>query len=54
MKANFRVTCALSWWVKPYLWALATACLIMGTQPDTEKLKRKILKGVRIRIARID
>lgn len=51
---NFRLAAVLPWWVQPYLWALAIACYVMGTQPDVEKLRRKILRGVRFRITGIE
>lgn len=51
---NLRLTAILPWWTQPYLWALAIACYVMGTQPDIEKLRRKILRGVRFRITGIE
>ena len=51
---HLRLKCVLPWWVQPYIWALAIACCIMGTQPDPDKLKRKILKGVRFKLTGVD
>jgi hypothetical protein len=51
---QLRLIAVLPWWVQPYLWALAIACWAMGTQPDVDRLRRKLLRGVRFKITGID
>lgn len=43
---TLRVTCA--WWLKPYLYALAFFGVLMGMEPDQEKLQRVIARGLRV------
>jgi hypothetical protein len=51
---RLNLKCVLPWWVQPYIYALCIAAWIMGTQPDPEKLKRKLLKAIRFKVTTID
>jgi hypothetical protein len=51
---QLRVTFSFAWWVQPYIWALAIACWVMGTQPDVDKLRAKLRRGIRFKITRVD
>lgn len=43
---TLRVTCAR--WLKPYLYALVFFAVLMGAQPDQEKLARVIRRGIKV------
>ena len=37
----------LSWWVTPYVHTLAVLCVLFNTEPDYEKVKRTIARGIK-------
>jgi hypothetical protein len=39
-----------AWWFVPYLKALALMCLLMGTEPDYEKVARMAQRALRVRV----
>lgn len=47
---EFRLECRIAWWLPPYLRLLAFFCWLHGSEPDWEKLERKIKAAVRTRI----
>ena len=36
----------VAWWLRPYLYALACFCWLHGTEPNTDKLRRVLAKGI--------
>lgn len=38
-----------SWWLWPYLNTLLFVCMVMGTEPDIEKLERIICRAMTLR-----
>ncbi len=38
----------IAWWVRWYISGVALCAFITGAQPDMEKIKDKVMKGVRI------
>lgn len=48
--ARITIRVRVAWWVRPYLWGLATFCWLFGTTPDMEKVERTTKRGVRLRV----
>lgn len=38
-----------AWWLDMYLWGVITVALLMGGEPDMEKVMRVIVRGLRWR-----
>jgi hypothetical protein len=47
--ASLKVTIHIAWWVRWYISGVALFSLLTGLEPDIEKVKAKVLKGVRIK-----
>lgn len=47
--ASIKVTVHIAWWVRWYISGVALCALITGLEPDIEKVKAKVLKGVRLK-----
>ena len=48
MAAHVELTVKVSWWVVPYIQSVALFCQMTGLQPDFEKVKRTVLRGIRV------
>lgn len=46
--ARMKITIRIAWWVRWYISGVALFALISGMEPDMEKVKAKVLKGVRM------
>ena len=46
--ASINVTIRVAWWVRWYISGVALCSLLTGLEPDMEKVKAKVKKGVRI------
>ena len=46
--ARLVVTIRIAWWVRRYISGVALCAFITGAHPDMEKIKAKVMKGVRI------
>jgi hypothetical protein len=42
----------LAWWFWPYFETLIALCLVLGTEPDPDKLERMIVRAIKVRPAR--
>lgn len=47
--ASIKVTIHIAWWVRWYIGGVALFSFITGMEPDMEKVKAKVLKGVRLK-----
>lgn len=41
----------VAWWLRPYLYVLACFCWLHGTEPNPEKLRRALAKGITVKKA---
>ena len=46
--ASIKVTIRVAWWVRRYISGVALRAFITGAHPDMEKIKAKVMKGVRL------
>ena len=46
--ARLVVTIRIAWWVRWYISGVALCAFITGAQPDMEKVKATVMKGVRL------
>ena len=46
--ARLVATIRVAWWVRWYISGAALCAFITGAQPDMEKIKDKVMKGVRL------
>ena len=46
--ACIKVKITVAWWVRRYISGVALCAFITGAQPDMEKIKDKVMKGVRL------
>ena len=46
--ASIKVTIRVAWWVRWYISGVALCAFLTGFQPDMEKVKANVMKGVRI------
>ena len=46
--ASVKVTIRVAWRVRWYISGVALCAFITGAQPDMEKIKAKVMKGVRL------
>jgi len=44
--ARLVVTIRIAWWVRWYISGVALCAFLTGFQPDMEKIKAKVMKGV--------
>ena len=52
--AGMRIESRQAWWFGPYIWLLATLCVLMGTRPDPDKVRRVMLRALRMYLRRAD
>lgn len=45
-----RMEISLAWWLRPYLAVLIAVAVMLGREPDLEKLQRVIQRAVRLRV----
>lgn len=48
--ATLTVKLTVAWWLPVYLHTLALFCMTMGTQPDTDKVSRMVMRSIRIKL----
>lgn len=46
--ARLVVTIRLAWWVRWYISGVALCSLLTGLEPDMEKIKAKVMKGIKV------
>ena len=46
--ASINVTIRVAWWVRWYISGVALRAFITGAHPDMEKVKAKVMNGVRL------
>lgn len=46
--ASINVTIRVAWWVRWYISGVALCAFLTGLEPDMEKIKAKVMKGVRL------
>ena len=46
--ASINVTIRIAWWVRWYISGVALCAFLTGFQPDMDKVKAKVMKGVRL------
>lgn len=51
-KTRIRLEVRLAWWLRPYLARVLMVAWLMRCEPDWEKVRLKIERGIRIRVAR--
>lgn len=49
-KSTVEIKVSMAWWLKPYLYGVVTVALLMGMQPDWDKVQRKIIRAMRVKI----
>lgn len=47
--ASLKVTIRCAWWVRWYISGVALCAFITGAQPDMEKIKATVMKGIKIK-----
>ena len=46
--ASMTIKVRIAWWVRWYISGVALRAFITGAQPDMEKVKDKVMNGVRL------
>ena len=46
--ASIKVTIRVAWWVRWYISGVALCAFLTGFQPDMDKVKAKVKKGIKI------
>ena len=46
--ASMTIKVRIAWWVRWYISGVALCSLLTGLEPDMEKVKAKVMKGVRL------
>lgn len=46
--ASIKVTIRVAWWVRWYISGVALFAFITGAQPDMDKIKAKVMKGIKV------
>ena len=46
--ASIKVTIRIAWWVRWYISGAALFAMLTGREPDMEKVKATVMKGVRL------
>ena len=46
--AAINVAVRVAWWVRWYISGVALCAFITGSQPDMEKIKAKVMKGIKV------
>ena len=46
--AAINVAVRIAWWVRWYISGVALCAFLTGFQPDMDKVKAKVMKGVRL------
>ena len=47
--ARMKITIRVAWWVRWYIGGVALFAFLTGMEPDMEKVKAKVMKGIRIK-----
>jgi len=47
--ASMTIKVRIAWWVRWYISGVALCSLLTGLEPDMEKVKATVMKGVRIK-----
>lgn len=50
-RAVLHIRARVAWWVKPYIRSVALFACTFGLQPDTDKVLRTVMRGVRLEVA---
>lgn len=48
--ASCDIKVKLAWWLKPYIWGVATVSMLTGCEPDWAKVERVIKRAIRMRV----
>ena len=46
--ASIKVAIRVAWWVRWYISGVALCAFITGAHPDMEKIKAKVMKGIKV------
>lgn len=46
--ARLVVTIRIAWWVPWYISSVALFTMLTGLEPDMEKIKAKVMKGIKV------
>ncbi len=46
--ASITIKVRFAWWVRWYISGVALCSMLTGLEPDMEKVKAKVIKGVRL------
>lgn len=46
--ASMTIKVRIAWWVRWYISGVALCSLLTGLEPDMEKVKSRVIKGVRL------
>lgn len=46
--ASMTIKVRIAWWVRWYISGVALCSLVTGLEPDMEKVKARVIKGVRL------
>jgi len=46
--ASMTIKVRIAWWVRWYISGVALCSLLTGLEPDMEKVKARVIKGVRL------
>ena len=46
--ASMTIKVRIAWWVRWYISGVALCASITGAQPDMEKIKAKVMKGIKV------
>jgi hypothetical protein len=47
---SVEITVKLAWWLKPYLYGVVMTAVLMGLEPDWDKVQRTVMRAMRVRI----
>ena len=53
-EVKLTVKTSWAWWVPAYAWGLVFVAMLMRTEPDWEKVHRKLVRGIRLHVVEGD
>lgn len=52
MRLTASVHVHVAWWLRVWLWCLASVSLLSGREPDPERVEAMVKRGVSVRLRR--
>jgi hypothetical protein len=49
---QYRIEIRQAWWLWPYIWGLAIACVVFGREYDPVKFERTVNAAMRVKVVR--